>query len=138
MLASAGLPPHRVKTLVVRGRRTGHLISLPVVVADYGGERYLVAMLGAGANWVANVRAAGGKAVLRHGHREAVRLEEVEAGERAAILRRYLDLAPGARAHFPVDRGAPLSEFEDIASRYPVFRIRRDPQAGLGDATGAE
>jgi hypothetical protein len=97
-----------------------------VVVADYGGERYLVAMLGGRANWVANVRAAEGNAVLRHGRREAIRLEEVQPGERAAILKRYLELAPGARAHFPVDRDAPLEEFEGIASCYPVFCIHAD------------
>jgi hypothetical protein len=56
-----------------------------VVVADYEGERYHVAMLGQEANWVKNVRAGGGRAVLRHGRREAVRLEEVDAGARAPI-----------------------------------------------------
>jgi deazaflavin-dependent oxidoreductase (nitroreductase family) len=78
-----------VVTLEVRGRRTGRLLSFPVVVADYDGERYLVAMLGENANWVRNVRAAKGQAVLRHGRREAVRLEEVNASARAPILQRY-------------------------------------------------
>lgn len=73
-----------------------------------------------------NVRAAQGHAVLRHGNREAVWLEEVEPAARAPILRRYLQVAPGARAHFPVDRRAPLSEFERIAAQYPVSRIRAD------------
>ena len=122
-LASAGLSPSRLVTLEVRGRRTGRLISLPVVVAEYQGERYLVAMLGEGANWVSNVRAAGGQAVLRHGRREAVRLDEVDLGARAPILRQYLQVAPGARAHIPVDRHAPLEEFEGIAARYPVFLV---------------
>ncbi|OLT01354.1 hypothetical protein BJF90_32370 [Pseudonocardia sp. CNS-004] len=40
--------------------------------------------------------------MLRHGRREAVRLLEVDAGARAPILRRYLAVAPGARAHLPV------------------------------------
>jgi hypothetical protein len=101
------------------------LISFPVVVADYQGERYLVAMLGQGANWVANVRAAGGRAILRHGQREEIWLQEVEVGARAPILRRYLQLAPGARAHFAVDPSAPLADFEAIAAEYPVFVIRR-------------
>ena len=56
------------------------------------------------------------------GRREVV-LEEVEPDRRAPVLRRYLDRAQGARAHFPIDRGAPLEEFEGIAPRYPVFRI---------------
>ena len=73
--------------------------------------------------WVSNVRAAGGHAVLRHGGREAVRLQEVDPRARAPILRRYLQVAPGARPHIPVDRRAPLAEFERIAAQYPVFRV---------------
>ena len=124
---SAGIlaPDHWV-TLEVTGRMTGRRISFPLVVADWEGERYLVAMLGQNVNWVRNVRAAGGRAVLRHGRREAVRLEEVDPGARAPILRRYLALAPGARAHIPVDRRAPVEEFARIAAQIPVFRIMPD------------
>jgi hypothetical protein len=52
-------------------------------------------------------------------------LEPVEdfSEDRAAILRRYLDLAPGARPFFPVDRRAPLGDFERIVNDYPVFRV---------------
>src|SRR5437773_143751 len=105
-LSSAGLGPARMAALEVRGRRSGRLRSFPVVVVDYQGERYLVAMLGEGTNWVANVRAAGGEAVLRHGRPETVRLEEVDPGARAPILKRYVELAPGGRPHIPVDRRA--------------------------------
>jgi deazaflavin-dependent oxidoreductase (nitroreductase family) len=122
-LAAAGIGPAQQVMLEVAGRRTGKTVSFPVVVADYQGERYLVSMLGEGTNWVRNVRAAGGRAVLRHGHREVIRLDEVDPGQRAAILRRYLECAPGARSHIPVDRGAPLQEFERIAAQYPVFRV---------------
>ena len=124
--ATGLLAPRNWVTLEVRGRRTGRVISLPVVVADYRGGRYLVAMLGESANWVRNVRAAGGRAVLRHGQRETVRLEEVDAASRGPILRRYLDLAPGARPHVPVDRRAPVEQFDRIAADYPVFRITAD------------
>jgi len=93
------------------------------VVADYRGERYLVSMLGEGTNWVRNVRAAHGRAVLRRGHREVIRLDEVDPGQRAPILRRYLECAPGARTHIPVGRAAPLQEFERIAAQYPVFHV---------------
>lgn len=121
--ASAGvLVPSRLVTLEVPGRRTGRIISFPLVVADYEGDRYLVSMLGDDTNWVRNVRAADGRAVLRHRRREEVCLEEVESGVRAPILRRYLALAPGARAHL-VDWKAPLEEFERIAAQTPVFRI---------------
>ena len=121
---SAGmLSPAQAVTLEVPGRCTGRLISLPVAVADYQGGRYLVSMLGNNANWVRNVRAADGRAVLRRRGREEVRLVEVEPGDRAPILRRYLEVAPGARPHLPVDRHAPLAEFERIADQFPVFQI---------------
>lgn len=121
--AAGVLSPRRAVTLEVRGRRSGRMISFPVVVADVAGERYLVAMLGERARWVANVRAAGGRAALRRGSRQEVRLEEVDAADRAPILRRYLALAPGARPHFPISRHAPLADFEAIAAQFPVFRV---------------
>ena len=80
---SAGiLSPARAVTLEVAGRRTGHLVPFLVVIAEYDHERYLVSMLGNDANWVRNVRAADGRAVLRRGSREQVRLEEVEPADR--------------------------------------------------------
>lgn len=125
---SAGIWPSRVATLEVRGRRSGRSISFPVVIADLDGERYLVAMLGERANWPRNVRAAGGRAVLRHGRREAVVLEEVPAPDRPPILRRYLAVAPGGRPHLRVDRDAPLEDIAGIAPDIPVFRITPEPQ----------
>ena len=43
--AAGILLPNRLVTVEVPGRRTGRPISLPLVVADYQGDRYLVAML---------------------------------------------------------------------------------------------
>ena len=121
---SAGIWPRRVATLEVRGRRSGRLISFPVVIAEFGGERYLVSMLGERSNWPRNVRAAGGRAFLRHGRREAVTLVEVDPAARAPILRQYVAVAPGGRPHIPVDRHADLDEFERVAADFPVFRIK--------------
>jgi deazaflavin-dependent oxidoreductase (nitroreductase family) len=126
----AGIWPKRVAALEVRGRKSGRLISFPVVIADHEGERYLVAMLGERTNWVRNVRAAGGRAVLRHGAREAVLLEDVPPADRSAILRRYQAVAPGGRPHIPVDRNAPLEEFDRVAPNVPVFRISTASAAG--------
>jgi deazaflavin-dependent oxidoreductase (nitroreductase family) len=122
-LAAAGIGPAQLVMLEVAGRRTGKAISFPVVVADYQGERYLVSMLGDETNWVRNVRAANGRAVLRRGRREVIQLEEVDPGERAAILRRYLECSPGARSHIPIGPGASVPEFERIAAQYPVFHV---------------
>lgn len=118
-----GFGPRGLAQLEVAGRKSGNTVSFPVVVADYQGERYLVSMLGEDTNWVRNVRAAGGKVVLSRGRREPVALEEVDPDKRPPILRRYLECAPGGRPHFPVDRRAPIEEFQAIASEYPVFRV---------------
>ncbi|MEV0154881.1 nitroreductase/quinone reductase family protein [Micromonospora sp. NPDC050686] len=124
---STGLAPAHWVTLEVPGRRSGRPVAVPVVVADHDGGRYLVSMLGTEANWVHNVRAAGGRAVLRHGRREPVRLDEIPVADRPPILRRYLALAPGARAHVPVDRHAAVADFAGVADRFPVFRVTPDP-----------
>jgi hypothetical protein len=126
---SAGVWPQRLVTLEVRGRLTGRVVKFPLVMADYEGDRYLVSMLGNEVNWVHNIQAAGGRAVLHHGRRESVCLEEVEPSERAPILRRYLACAPGARPHIPVERGAPLEAFAEIAPQIPVFRVTSASQA---------
>ncbi len=118
-----GIAPDYLVTLEVRGRRTGRTLRLPVVMAIVEGERFLVSMLGPDANWVRNAKAAGGYVTLRHGRREEVRLEEVPTDRRVPILKAYLRRAPGARAHVAVDKDAPLSEFERVAARYPVFRV---------------
>ncbi len=118
-----GVAPDYLVTLEVPGRRSGRTVSLPLVMVVVGGERYLVSMLGEDVNWVRNVKAAGGDVTLRHGHREEVRLEEVAPDRRAPVLKAYLKRAPGARAHLPVDKDAPLAEFERVSSRFPVFRV---------------
>jgi deazaflavin-dependent oxidoreductase (nitroreductase family) len=122
-VGSSGVAPNYLVTLEVTGRKSGRTFSLPLVVAVVGGQWYLVSMLGDNVQWVQNVRAAGGKAVLRHGRREEICLEEVPAGQRAPILKAYLQTAPGARPHVPVNKDAALSEFEKIAAAIPMFRV---------------
>lgn len=122
-----GIAPNYMVTLEVIGRRSGQVISFPLVLVRIAGERYLVSMLGDEAAWVRNVRAAQGRARLRHGRIELVRLEEVPVERRAPVLKTYLRRAPGARPHIPVDQDAPLSEFEKIADAFPVFRLTHDP-----------
>ncbi len=122
-LSALGVLPALVTALETRGRRSGKAYLAQLVVAHIGAERYLVSMLGENVDWVRNVRASAGAAVLRHGKTETVRLEDVPVSQRAPILKAYLQQAPGARPHFDVNRDAPLAEFEQVAARYPVFRI---------------
>jgi deazaflavin-dependent oxidoreductase (nitroreductase family) len=118
-----GLPPSIQAALEVRGRRSGRRRSNPVVIATVDGKRYLVSMLGPQSEWVKNVQAANGDAILRRGRRRRVHLVPVPPQERAPVLREYVRIAPGGRRHFPLPVGAPLAEFEKIAGGYPVYRI---------------
>jgi len=122
-VSSFGITPSFMVSLETRGRRTGRRVRVPLVVAELGNERYLVSMLGESADWVRNVRAANGEAVMSHGVAQQVRLEEVPVSERAPILQAYLRRAPGARPHFDIDLEAPIEEFARVAPRYPVFRL---------------
>lgn len=122
-LAASGHGPSQLHMLEVRGRRSGKTIRVPVVVAEHNGQHYLVSMLGDNTNWVRNVRAAGGRVVLSREHRRAVLLQELDDGNRGAILRRYLACSPGAQSHIQLAPDAPVEEFDRIASRYPIFRV---------------
>jgi hypothetical protein len=123
LIASSGMMPNYMVTLEVKGRKSGRIIAFPVVIALVAGERYLVSMLGDDAQWVRNVRAANGHAVIRSGQRKDVQLEDVAIEKRAPIIKAYLQRANGARPHIPVNKDAPLAEFAKIASEFPVFRI---------------
>ncbi len=120
-----GLFPKRWVTLEVPGRVSGKVMSCPLGMADVDGRWYLVSMLGE-CNWVANVRAAGGRAVLRRRTGRTVRLQEVPVEHRAPILHRYVVKVPGGRPHIPVGRGRPVEDFVAIADRYPVFEVVDD------------
>jgi hypothetical protein len=61
--------------------------------------------------------------VLHDGRVEPVRLVDVPVGDRPPLLKRYLQIAPGARPHIAVDRRAPLEDFVRIAADVPVFRV---------------
>ncbi len=128
-IASLGITSnYNMVTLEVTGRKSGRMVSLPVVMVAVDGQRYLVSMLGENVNWVHNVRAAEGRATLRSGGWEEVHLEDVPVGQRAPILKAFLQRAPGARPHVPVNKDAPIAEFEKVAAAFPVFRVERNVQ----------
>lgn len=122
--------PGLVGVLEVKGSGSRQDSTVPMVVASLDGKQYLVSMLGAGSNWVKNIEAANGRAVLRQGRPRPVRLVAVAPDERAPILKEYVRVATSGRKHFPLAIDAPLSEFQNIADRYPVYRI--DPAASEG------
>jgi len=123
---SLGLQPRRWVTLEVTGRRSGNPTRFPLGMADWHGNWYLVPMLGERCNWVRNVRAADGHAVLHRRGRRPCGLVEIPVEDRGPILRRYLETVPGARPHMAISPGASPAEFDAIAAGYPVFQVLLD------------
>jgi hypothetical protein len=134
-LTSMGLAPRNAVTLEVRGRTSGRIRRLPVVRTRYDGHDHLVALAGE-SQWVRNVRAADGCAVIRRGRARRVHLDEVPATDRAEVIDAYLRAgrarggdeaaARQARSYFGVDPDATLEEIDAVAAYYPVFRIVYD------------
>jgi deazaflavin-dependent oxidoreductase (nitroreductase family) len=127
--ARRGLTPRDTVSLEVLGRRSGKPRTVPVTWAEIDENRYLVSLNGE-SDWVRNVRAAGGRAVIRRRGRFAVRLQEVVVSERAPVLKAYLDKramlrspAMLARQSFGLEPHPPIEKLETLAERYPVFRI---------------
>lgn len=122
-LAAIGLTSSDTVMLEVKGRRSGQRRSNVVTWVDVDGQRYLVSPRGE-TEWVRNVRAAGGQAVLRRRRRRTVRLEEVPAQGRPPVLQAYLrKTALATRQHFGLQPDAPQEEFQAVAARHPVFRL---------------
>jgi hypothetical protein len=121
--ARLGLTPQSWVSLEVRDRVSGRIRADAVVVPTLAGKRYVVSMFGTASDWVQNVEAAQGDAIIAHGSRVRVRLVPVPAKERAPILREYVRVASSGRKHFPLPVDASLDAFAAIAARYPVYRI---------------
>jgi deazaflavin-dependent oxidoreductase (nitroreductase family) len=110
--------------LTVRGRKSGELRTVPVVVSEHDGQRWLVSPFG-NVNWARNLRAAGEAIVTRGRRSETVSVVELSAAEAAPILKRTLATAPGMiRSYFEVTAASPLEEIEREAPRHPVFLLR--------------
>jgi hypothetical protein len=91
-----------------------------VVLPTVAGDQYVVSMFGTISDWVQNLEAAHGEAVISHGGSRRVHLVPVPPGERAPILQEYVRVASSGRKHFPLTVGAPLADFAAIAGHYPV------------------
>ena len=108
-LAGVGLTPADTVRLEVAGRRTGRPRAFAVTMATLGGNNYLVSLAGE-SDWVRNLRAAGGKAVVRHKRRFEVTTQELLVDQRAPILEAWLSkralsksATAAARDYFGVD-----------------------------------
>ena len=84
--ARAGLPPRSWVALEVRERGSGRMRADAVVIPTVTGEQYIVSMFGTISDWVHNIEAAHGNAVISHGGSQRVHLVLVPPEERAPVL----------------------------------------------------
>jgi deazaflavin-dependent oxidoreductase (nitroreductase family) len=111
--------------LTVPGRKSGREQSTPVTQMSVGGQEYVVAGF-PGADWVANVRAAGEVTVARGRTTRRVRMVELSADDARPLLRVFPEEVPTGvafmkRSGLVVD-GRP-EELEALAGRCAVFRL---------------
>lgn len=110
--------------LTVTGRKSGKPRSTPVTPMIVDGKQYVAGI--PGADWIANVRAAG-QARLERGRRvEQVRVVELADEEVRPMLRRLPTEVPGwvgflKKADMVTD-GTP-EEFEALVGTVPIFRF---------------
>ncbi len=122
-LLRAGVTMGTTSLLTVRGRKSGQPHTVPVVLVEQEGRRFLVAPYGV-VQWVRNIRAKG-EATLTCGRRsEQITVTELDARESAPVLKQYLSrVSGGVRSYFDARRDSPLEAFEREAPRHPVFQI---------------
>jgi deazaflavin-dependent oxidoreductase (nitroreductase family) len=124
--------------LTVRGRKSGRPIETPVALFEQGSQRYLIASYGL-VNWVRNLRAASGEAIITQERRATrIRAIELETPAAAAILQASLKVGPPGvptpivrlyRRYFvlpylDVRPNDPLPAFEREAATHPVFLVQ--------------
>lgn len=123
-LTRLGASVYGSRVLAVRGRSSGQWRTVPVNLMTVDGERYLVAPRGH-AQWVRNLRAAGG-GELRLGRRsEAFTATELADDQKPELLRTYLRRWGWEVSRFfeGIDQSATDEQLREIAPGFPVFRL---------------
>jgi deazaflavin-dependent oxidoreductase (nitroreductase family) len=113
------------RILEVRGRTSGETRSTVVNLLMVDGERYLVAPRGE-TQWVRNLRADGGRGVLRLGRRaETFAATELADDDKAPVLRAYLEAWAWEVGRFfdGLRADSPDADVAAAAPGFPVFRI---------------
>jgi deazaflavin-dependent oxidoreductase (nitroreductase family) len=111
--------------LTVPGRKSGRERSTPVTPMSVDGQEYVVAGF-PGADWVANVRAAGQARLARGRNVRRVNMVELSTDDARPLLRAFPTEVPTGVGFMKraglVTEGRP-EEFEALAARCAVFRL---------------
>jgi len=110
--------------LTVRGRKSGQPRTIPIVIHEENGKRYVASPYGI-VDWVRNLRAAG-EAILTRGRRaETVNARELPKGEAALVLREDIKGGNPFARSYGVTADSSLEEFERAVLTHPVFVLER-------------
>ncbi len=112
-----------LRVLRVRGRHSGREHDVPLRVAVWNGDRYVVSLLGE-AQWVRNLRTAGTAQLLVGRGVEQVIAYEIEGEEKAAFLRWYCrqpEHRLGVRAGMRVNPAR--ADLDRLVRQHPIFRL---------------
>lgn len=125
----AGSLPHPLPVLVVAGRRSGLPRPTPLTVHERAGERFVLGGFPA-ADWIRNVRAAGGHALLVTGAvEERVRLVELSPADAEPVLRDWPQVSPdgvGMMRDAGVVTDVTPDALAEAVGICPVFRVEKD------------
>lgn len=119
-----GLSVAGSRELRVRGRNSGEWRTTPVNLLSVADKRYLVAPRGT-AQWVRNLRAAGG-GELRVGKRvEVFQARELSDADKPQVLREYLRKWKWEVGQFfdGLDANASDAQLAAVAPGFPVFQV---------------
>jgi deazaflavin-dependent oxidoreductase (nitroreductase family) len=120
--------------LTVRGRTSGQPRTVPIVLLEQNGQRYLAATYGS-VHWVRNLRVAR-EAILTRGRRaETVTARELPKREAALVLQAEVMRTPIARAmagrFYGVTPDTPLEQVERTMLTHPVFVLESKEHGNL-------
>lgn len=117
-----GFGKYPMYLLTVRGRKSGLPRTVPIVILQHHGKRYLNSPYGI-VDWVRNLRAAGEATLTRARRTETVRARELPPQEAALVLREDVKGGNPFARSFGVTADSSLEEFERAVVSHPVFLL---------------
>lgn len=123
-LTGRGISVMGSRVLAVKGRKSGQWRTTPVNLLTVDGKRYLFAPRGQ-AEWVRNIRVAGGGQLRLGSKIEEIRVAELPDAEKPPIIRAYLKRWSWEVGKFVdgLTKDASDEQILAVAPGFPVFRI---------------
>jgi deazaflavin-dependent oxidoreductase (nitroreductase family) len=106
--------------LTVRGRKSGLPRTVPIVIWEHDGKRYVGSVYGI-VDWVRNLRAAKEANLTRGRRSETVNVIELSQKEAALVLREDIRAGNPFARSYGVTADASLEAFEHAVLTHPIF-----------------